>query len=572
MSSSLEASVFMGENYSDNSHSIKNTQEKLNLKKMFEISEQLILEKSDEIFGVSQISWQDSPWKQLSFGRWWSHQSLACKGLRILRFYLVPWKDKSKPNIEFCLGTTVGFCSKIHHTTEHWTQSTENWWNSSGIFSQDSSHCSSSKKCESSWAKWANPNNSQDELSWCRCSMTWCGEINTMKKNVLLIPQLCLCAKRFSPGRWLFRLGSEKKWYSIYDSRPQGEWNRVTELMMIKFGESGHPVFRVTSPLFRGTLSKGGGKLSIHFCADGDAIETVFRTIISVNQLSICGAVSELCEEYSICQTSTKRLVVAGRSDSLFVPTSVMKTPKDTKLIDNDTHIFGWDSCTRKFDAEAQRTRGKISTTRQWQKHIDEFLQFAEPMTCREYTLSRDEKSTDPKGWIQGNTKIGPVLQVTTSYLQGEYGVEIRIESVTKDNSSLVGQSFSSLEQVGHRLDRQRVRRQRAGNLHNKYGSIFVCKPIQGLSKTKKRRPWTACSFQRPYLFFDRIWIVFDSNRSSLPSGKKIKHSSSARRITSRKRWSDRILEIERWSSGQFLSILNIGLMMYGRTRWRRHQ
>ena len=33
---------------------------------MFEISEKLILEESDEIFGVSQISWENSPWKQLS--------------------------------------------------------------------------------------------------------------------------------------------------------------------------------------------------------------------------------------------------------------------------------------------------------------------------------------------------------------------------------------------------------------------------------------------------------------------------------------------------------------------------
>ena len=68
-------------------------------------------------------------------------------------------------------------------------------------------------------------------------------------------------------------------------------------------------------------------------------------------------------------------------------------------------------------------------------KHTDEFLQFAEPATCREYKLPRDDKSTDPKGWIRGNTKIEPVLEVTTSYLQGKYGVEIRIESVNKDNS-----------------------------------------------------------------------------------------------------------------------------------------
>ena len=109
-------------------------------------------------------------------------------------------------------------------------------------------------------------------------------------------------ARRFPLGRWSFLgPGSEKKWYSAHGYKPQGEWDRVAELMMMKFGESGHPVFRATSPLFRGTLkSKGGGILSKHFCADGETIETVFRTIISVNQLSIyrAGAVSDLCEEH----------------------------------------------------------------------------------------------------------------------------------------------------------------------------------------------------------------------------------------------------------------------------------
>ena len=50
MSSTLETSVFMRKNYTDNLHSIKNTVENLTLKQMFEISEQLILEQSDEIF------------------------------------------------------------------------------------------------------------------------------------------------------------------------------------------------------------------------------------------------------------------------------------------------------------------------------------------------------------------------------------------------------------------------------------------------------------------------------------------------------------------------------------------
>ena len=46
-------------------------------------------------------------------------------------------------------------------------------------------------------------------------------------------------ARRFSSGRWSFLgLGSEKKWYSTHDSKPQREWDRVAELMMIKFSES----------------------------------------------------------------------------------------------------------------------------------------------------------------------------------------------------------------------------------------------------------------------------------------------------------------------------------------------
>ena len=51
-------------------------------------------------------------------------------------------------------------------------------------------------------------------------------------------------------------------------------------------------------------------------------------------------------------------------------------------------------------------------------KPTDKFSQFTEPLTCREYTLPRDKKSSDPKGWIRGNTKIGPVLEVTTIYQQ----------------------------------------------------------------------------------------------------------------------------------------------------------
>ena len=52
-------------------------------------------------------------------------------------------------------------------------------------------------------------------------------------------------SKRFPAWHWsFFGPGSETRWCSTYNERPQGEWDRVPELMMIKFRESGHPVFR----------------------------------------------------------------------------------------------------------------------------------------------------------------------------------------------------------------------------------------------------------------------------------------------------------------------------------------
>ena len=56
--------------------------------------------------------------------------------------------------------------------------------------------------------------------------------------------------------------------------------------------------------------------------------------------------------------------------------------------------------------------------------------------TFREKTLPRNDGSSQPKGWIQENTKIGPVVEVTTSSrLYGEHGVDIRIWSLSEDNT-----------------------------------------------------------------------------------------------------------------------------------------
>ena len=230
----------------------------------------------------------------------------------------------------------------------------------------------------------------------------------------------------------------------------------------------------------------------------------LFRTIISVDQLSIYGTVEEMCEESDSCHDKTGRFVVEGQSNPLFVP-SVIKT-----------HILLTDDPAQQEEDPLQRYRERIEKLSQQDgvskfcadagflttvevgqyfmtTDTEEFSQFTDSVACREYILPRDESLSEPKVWIRGNTKIGPVLEATTCCLQGKYGVEIRIEPMNKDIFSLVGHNFSWIEKVGHGHDRQRAGRQRAGNLRSAVRRICVeiectcfCNPIKGQSKTTK--------------------------------------------------------------------------------------
>ena len=110
-------------------------------------------------------------------------------------------------------------------------------------------------------------------------------------------------------------------------------------------------------------------------------------------------------------------------------------------------------------------------------------------MACREYTLPRDDPASQPKGWIQGNMRIGPVLEVTTSFQHFKYGIEIRISSVGQDNSqSWVRISYGTIKYVidsNHNNTEASADPQEDQKVTNKCQGC--CSQIKGKSKTKKR-------------------------------------------------------------------------------------
>ena len=200
----------------------------------------------------------------------------------------------------------------------------------------------------------------------------------------------------------------------LEENSSQGFWDHIVEEMLLEFAESGHPTFRATTPLSRCKLkSKGHGKLSIHFAADQETIETVFRIIAFANQLSLYGAVANMCEEFETHQDRS------GQPDMVMEQTIVLSEIKAEVPLQNEipSHqnlllqryeerikLLSQENKVSKFCMDAGFIHvveiGQYFMTKDTEEHF-----FAR--ACREYTLHRDDPASQPKGWIQGNMRIG---------------------------------------------------------------------------------------------------------------------------------------------------------------------
>ena len=372
----------------------------------------------------------------------------------------------------------------------------------------------------------------------------------------------------------------EKKWYSISEDSPQGEWDKMAEKDDVDIRRKRTSSPRATSPLSRDQLkSKGGGKLSIHYCADQDTITTVFRTITSVNQLSLYGAVAEMCEEYESFHDRTEKPVV-GQSSSSFVP-SVIKTEV---LLDCD-HLARKDLLLQQYGERIEKLSqqdklskfcmdaGFLNVVEIGQyfmtKDTAEFSQFR-AVACREYTLPRDEETSQPKGWIQGSTKIGPVLEVATCCLHGKNGVEIRTMSMNKDNSY-------SWVRISHGLNKL------VTNLNNneqetsevqfeEYALKLNARYFASRSKAKAKpqRRYSASSSTRTILIGERTWTDIE------PQDYSLNDYSVSKKLINLLRHGSLLKTMERLNSGESKTIFRnisciviIGLTTSGRKAWQ---
>ena len=458
MATTLNAATFMGKNFSTIQSVVKN-HESLTLKQMFDVTAPLV-NNQEEINCLDKILYGKNSWTHLSL----IHDEVVIN-LQSTKVYV--FSDSV-----LCLGKVV----------QH-PESNEAWKNRvAGV------------RAERSYRDYDAINGESTEFEWNIfpgfTTLQLCDKISDLLSSMGQTPESVtgrilfmsmfndiFCDKydnkdecsrnanyvktfagRFGIGQWSFiGPGSEKKWYPSENS-PQGAWDHIAEDMLLEFAESGHPIFRATTPLSRGQLkSKGKGKLSIHFTADQDTVDTIYRIILSVNQLSVYGAVAAICEEFEDHQDRTGQPVILV-GQSIVLGEVKAETPVHDEDPRNDQIIWQQyiqqveslspENRLSKFCKEAGFMRvvevGQYFVT----KDTGDFRQF-QSVACREYALPRDDRASQPKGWIQGNMRIGPVLEVTTSFQHFKYGIEIRIESVNQDDShSWVRISYGTVKYV----------------------------------------------------------------------------------------------------------------------------
>ena len=514
MATTLNAATFMGKSYSTMRNVLQN-EKRITLKQMFEISAATI-NNDEEVYCLDKIEYQRNTWTKLSL-----INDPVVIGLQSTKVYVFSdsvlclgkvlqhpecnqaWKDrvagaraerdysdfddiKGEPaefewNI-FPGFTTLQLCDKINNLLSSLGQTPENFTGRILFMSMFNDI-----SCEG-----------KDNRQQCLRDADY---VKTF-------------AKRFGIGQWSFiGPGSEKKWYPSENS-PQGEWDRIAEDMLLEFAKSGHPIFRATTPLSRGKLkSKGKGKVSIHFSAEPDTIDTIYRIILSVNQLSVYGAVAAICDEFVGQPDNTGQPVVL-EGQSIVLGEVEAEAPAQEEPQNSNVALQKYFQQVRQLSPEDKlgkfcKEAGFMSMVEVGQyfvtRNANEFL--LKTVACREYTLPRDDPASEAKGWIQGNTRIGPILEVTTTFQHFKFGVEVRIPSVKEDNSqSWVRISFGTIRYVNHYVK---------NNTHN-FASSYEEKAepassevIAARSKAKaKPQPRESSGYERPFHLMKEFGLI----------------------------------------------------------------
>ena len=235
-------------------------------------------------------------------------------------------------------------------------------------------------------------------------------------------------ASRFPFGCWSYLgLGCEKKWYGTHVNKPNVNGTELLRSWWSISLKAGIVYFK--SPVFW-EEEKAGGTIAIHYNGSEETVELILRTTISVNQLSIYGAVADLCNELD-------PKFVKVRSANLWWYR--LRVPTLTPHLRAQHHRHK-ETCCKKISRSSQNFL-KIRNSRNFAKML--VLKEDWERTVLHHNWGRIWDYADSMSRIHSISKphniptdrVGPVLDVKLYPHEGGHCIGIMIESLFKDRT-----------------------------------------------------------------------------------------------------------------------------------------
>ena len=315
MATTLNAATFMGKNFSTIQSVVKN-HESLTLKQMFDVTAQLV-NNQEEINCLDKILYGKNSWTRLSL----INDEIVIN-LQSTKVYV--FSDSV-----LCLGKVL----QHPDSKEAWKnriagiQSGKSYRDYDGI---------NGEPTEFEWNIFPGFTTLQlcdkisDLLSYLgQTPATFTGRILFMsmfndifcdrkgnKEECLANARVVkVLARKFGIGQWSYiGPGSEKKWYSMKENCHK-EFGITSRTRCCWNSQRADVLFSVQRLHCPGVFSRAKDMENCRYTADNPTIETIFRLIISANQLSIYGAVANICEEFEAHQDRSGELdVLMGQS------------------------------------------------------------------------------------------------------------------------------------------------------------------------------------------------------------------------------------------------------------------
>ena len=151
--------------------------------------------------------------------------------------------------------------------------------------------------------------------------------------------------------------------------------------------------------------SKGGGRTTTHFTESDDDVQLLLKMVISVNQLSLYGALSDLIEELPDDQTAPGKPVALDQVEQEILiqpPLAAVRANDDgqgnlLQILERKFEKLPKDQKLSKLCSESGLTLVEVG---QFFCALPSSNGAKNRSLCCEYTLLRDDNDNCAKGWI----------------------------------------------------------------------------------------------------------------------------------------------------------------------------